>query len=377
MGSSANDGYKFDTSTKLANAYAEHNQTKPLNYSDVSGNPGKSSKNRVSNKLGEVVDPIYDYVIYVDEINKLINNMNKSINYNNETTDAYFNRTVGYYNRFKMPSLNEAFTKGFAHVFITRPNCNIKAGKPDGLTESVGMFKQAWDRNEHLVYQLQKGMYHQFMYSLSNKVISFSPNDEYIGTETYGKTWGGYRTTIGRTNVESKSASELNITFKDDRDLNVYTIIKLWCEYISGVYRGEYEPDINNIYNKILDYASSIYYIITAEDGETIIFWSKYYGTFPSTVPTTQFAWAAGNVIDSSSVNIDVKFNYSFKEDCNPETIREFNYCNGNNYYNNKPTSFTSIYNENYGHTGDTWQRRPYIIREDNRFKLKFFNDLS
>ena len=53
----------------------------------------------------------YDYAIYVGEIDNLINNMNKSINYNNETTDAYFNRTVGYYNRFKMPSLNEAFTK--------------------------------------------------------------------------------------------------------------------------------------------------------------------------------------------------------------------------------------------------------------------------
>ena len=272
MGSSANNANTGYT-TKLAKAYAEHNQTKPLNYSDVSGNPGKSSESRVSNKLGKVVDPIYDYVIYVDDINKLINNMNKSINYNNETTDAYFDRTVGYYNRFKMPSLNEAFTKGFAHVFITRPDCNIC--QTQDLTSTVGMFKQAWDRNNNLIYQLQRGQDHQFMHSLSNKVISFSPNDEYIGTETYGKTWGGYRTTIGRTNVESKSASELNITFKDDRDLNVYTIIKLWCEYISGVYRGEYEPNINNIYDKILDYASSIYYIITAEDGETIIFWSK------------------------------------------------------------------------------------------------------
>lgn len=363
--------YKFDTSTKLAKAYTEHNQTKPLDYSKVSGNPGKSSKNRAENKLGEVVDPIYDYTIYVGEINDLIGDMNKSINYMNETTDAYLNRTANYYNRFKMPSLNEAFTKGFAHVFITRPNCNTSA-----LVNKVGMFKQAFERNKHLVWQLQKGTYHQFMHTLSNKVISFSPNDEYIGTEVYGKTWGGYRTTIGRTNVESKSASELNITFRDDRDLNVYTIIKLWCEYISGVYRGEYSPKKENIENKVLDYASSIYYVITAEDGETILFWSKYYGTFPSTVPTTQYAWAAGNIIDSSSVNIDVRFNYSFKEDCNPETIREFNYCN-DNYYFNPPKSFTPIYNSSYGHTGDTWQRRPYIIHEDNRFKLKFFNSLS
>lgn len=375
MGSSNDTGYKFDTSTKLANAYVEHNQTRPLDYSDINLSSDKSSNNRVVNKLGKVVDPIYDYTIYVGEISNLINDMNRSVNYINETSDAYFNRTVGYYNRFKMPSLNEAFTKGFAHVFITRPNCNIRSDTTD-LTSTVGIFKQAWDRNKNLVWQLQKGSYHQFMHSLSNKVISFSPNDEYIGTETYGKTWGGYRTTIGRTNVESKSASELNVTFKDDRDLNVYTIIKLWCEYISGVYRGEYEPTDENICNKILDYASSIYYIITAEDGETILFWSKYYGTFPSTVPTTQFAWAAGNVIDSTSVNIDVKFNYSFKEDCNPETIREFNYCNGDYYFNN-PKSFTPIYNTDYGHVGDTWQRRPYIIHDDNRFKLKFFNSLS
>lgn len=369
MGSSnVKKGYGFTGKSKLETAYNEHNNTKPLDDTNISLNPKKpSSKISVGkNKLGQVVDPIYDYTIYVNEIDKLINDMNKSINYINEDNDSYFNRTVHSYNRFKMPSLNEAFTKGFAHVFITRPNCNTSA-----LVDNVGIFKQAFDRNPRLVWQLQKGKYNQFMYALSNKVISFSPNDEYIGTEVYGKTWGGYRTTIGRTNVESKSASELSITFKDDRDLNAYTIIKLWCEYISGVYSGIYEPAKKNIEDKVLDYASSIYYFITAEDGETILFWSKYYGTFPSTVPTTQYAWSAGNNIDNTSVNLDVKFNYSFKEDCNPETIREFNYCNDT--YRNGSESYAPIYDKSYGHTGDTWKSWPYIIRKNNRFLLKFF----
>lgn len=371
MGSSDNKtGYGFTYDKKLDLAYNEHNKTVPLSISDISINSKKSysSINANDNKLGKVVDPIYDYTIYVGEINNLINDMNKSINYINEDNDSYFNRTVDSYNRFKMPSLNDAFTRGFAHVFITRPNCNTAA-----LINNVGMFKQAYDRNPRLVWQLQKGTYHQFMYSLSNKVISFSPNDEYIETEVYGKTWRGYRTTIGRTNVGSKSASELNITFRDDRDLNAYTIIKLWCEYINGVYTGIYEPLQENIINKVLDYASSIYYFITAEDGETILFWSKYYGTFPSTVPTTQYAWSAGNVIDSTSVNLDVKFNYSFKEDCNPETIREFNYCNDKYYNSGGPPAYAPIYDKSYGHTGNTWKSWPFIEWKNNRFLLKFY----
>lgn len=340
----------FDNNSYLSRAYRKiHN-----------GTP-------ITGGINDYKDPVTNYQIYVGEIDNLINSMNNSINYGKENSNDYFTKSSTYYNRFKLPSPNEAFTKGFAHVFITRPNCNIDST----VIKKVGFYKNANDRNEELIKQLKSGTSgNQFMYSLSNKVISFSPNDEYIGTESYGKTWGGHKITIGRTNIESKSANEVNITFKDDRDLDVYTIIKLWCEYINGVYIGLFSPLRQMITLKTLDYASSIYYFITAEDGETVVFWSKYYGTFPSTVPTTQYAWAQGNVIDSTTVNLDVKFNYSFKEDCNPETMNEFNNC----ITAKSSRGYADIYDSDNYCLASTWKKHPYIIRQNNRYKLKFFD---
>ena len=112
-------------------------------------------------------------------------------------------------------------------------------------------------------------------------------NDEYINTDTYGKTYTGYKVTYGKHDVESKTAGTIDINFNDDAGFHIYQLIRLWVKYISGVYRGEFSPRNDDVFNKVLDYTGAIYYIITAEDGETILFWSKYYGVFPSTIPAS------------------------------------------------------------------------------------------
>ena len=282
------------------------------------------------------------------------------------------------YDRFKMPDPNLPLQRGFPHVFFTRPNCNIfdDAGKGE-LTEvltSKDIFKYILNYNIDLLYQLSGtggGYGHDFMMSLSNLACSFSNSDEYITTGQYGSTYTGFKISYGRHDIESRTAGTCTIEFKDTRNLDIYFIHRLWTQYISGVYRGEIYPKSENIIKKILDYAGSIYYIVTAEDNETVLFWTKYYGVFPTTVPSAHPSWGKGNVITSEDFTIE--YQYSFKEDCNPYTIFEFNH----NSRVGKDTKFVPTYNPYTNSASDNWVGRPFITYDEKsrHYKLRFERD--
>ena len=283
------------------------------------------------------------------------------------------------YNRFKTVNIDEAFQKGFAHVFFVRPDCNIYSAE-EGLSHQFDVdstYKYAYHSNKYLLYQLSRscGIDHDFMFSLSNKAASFSLQDEYINYDTYGKTYSGWKIAFGRNNVESKTAGQFTITYKDDKNFHIYHLHKLWVEYISGVYTGKYAPKTSNIINKTLDYVTAVYYIITAEDGETILFWSKYYGVFPVTIPSTQYAWSHGNLIGANTLDIDIEYHYSFKEDFNPSSLLELN--ENSKVSDPQGQKFIPVYNKDVGHVGTTWVGKPYIetVTDNNHhieYKLRF-----
>jgi hypothetical protein len=327
-----------------------------------------------------------DYILDNENITDIRTRLLKSLNLAEEASaQSTFSKYTKFYNRFKLPTLNDAFQKGYAHVFFTRPDCNILNAGTLTLNDAFAAdpdFDYAWKNNSDLVKQLalDNGQTHDFMLSLSNKAASFSLSDEYINTDVYGKTYKGWQVAYGRNNVESKTSGDFNVTYNDDRTLHMYMIHKLWVDYISEVYQGRKSPRPQNIRDKILDYASSCYYIITAEDGETIIFWSKYYGVFPSTVPTTNLSWAQGNTVDPPKMDITYKF--SFKEDMNPESLIEFNMNARVEDYimNNGSIKYMPIYDPKLGHSGTTWVGAPYIELVTNNtdpecpytFKLRF-----
>jgi hypothetical protein len=299
-------------------------------------------------------------------LEQAVTKLNKSIAVPNTTDTVYkmLNRYSRYYNRFKLPNLNVSLQKAFAHVFFVRPDCyllqsnsssNIKLR--NGLQQKE-FFAYIENSSPQLLKELvsSNGTGHDFMMLLSNYAISFSPSDEYINSDTYGKTYTGYKVAYGKSNIESKTAGNFTITFKDDRNLHIYQLHKLWVEYINGVYRGEITPRSNSIKKKILDYTGALYYIVTAEDGETIIFWSKYYGIFPTQIPSTQYAWGEGNTIQPSQ--LDVQYMYSFKEDYNPYSILEFNY---NSRVSTYGANYIPSYDPELGHAANTWVGAPFI----------------
>lgn len=320
-----------------------------------------------------------DYTLDNENIIDIRDKLHKTLSIVDEGAQRTFDRYATQYNRFKLPTLNDAFQKGFAHVFFVRPDCNVLNNVGTALNssfESDPSFLYAWKNNPNVVKQLalKNGQKHDFMLALSNKVASFSPNDEYIETDTYGRTFKGWKIAYGRNNVDSKTASDVSISFEDDRTLHIYQIHKLWADYISDVYQGKKSPKPEYIRDKILDYASACYYIITAEDGETIVFWSKYYGIFPTTIPSNQYAWAENNIIKSEK--LDIKYHFSFKEDMNPNALAEFNINAGvDGSMNYVPT-----FDPKLGHAGSSWVGAPYIELVTNNtdpecphtFKLRF-----
>lgn len=331
----------------------------------------------------------YDNIDGKTSASDLVDKLNISSNYISGSPKSIFNKNLNYYNRFKIKSSDDVLTKAFPHVFFVRPDLNLFRNNNEDITqlsksiEANPFFSFVWKNDPDLVRSLilNSNSRHQFNMYLSNKVTSFETSDEYIGIENNGKTFLGHQITYGKDSIESKTASELNLKFDDDKFCHTYILNKLWMEYINLVSRGSIAPNPRNILDKVLDYTSAIYYIVTAEDGETIIFWSKYYGVFPSAAPSSQFSWD-GEMIQGP-MSYSLKYQYSFKEDFNPATLLEFNKNSGITLKSGAH-GYIDIYDPQNCTVGSTWVGKPYIeINTDMNtpnsgipygFKLRFTN---
>ena len=346
--------------------YAKNKWTKPDNIIDV---PHEKKYTYSTNYDGDVSD-------FLKKIHKNLGIIDEP----NRSALDIWNTSINSYNRFKLPIASDKLQRGFAHIFFVRPSCNLTTNNGASLTTSVKnnqIFDYVMKQSPELIKELvmDNGKTHQFMMSLSNHIVSFSPNDEVLETSMYGTTYTGYKIAYGKNNIDSKTAGTLSINFQDDKQMHIYQLHKLWIEYISGVYRGSILPRTSDVMNKIIDYMSAIYYFILAEDNETILFWSKYYGVFPSSLPTEQFAWASGNTIKNAD-DISITYNYSFKKDYEPIIISEFN--KNSNVSGISNLEYAPTYDESLHSIGQTWVGRPYVEKVKNGsqyfYKLRFIS---
>lgn len=329
----------------------------------------------------------YSSIRFVDgsDFESQLTELRKSLNMGEENRQLLYKTYTENYNRFKTPNLNDQLSKGFAHIFFTRPHCNIlnvtstSMSLPNEIKANPN-FYYAFMHSPELLRQLtiDSGYDHDFLMYLSNKAESFPLSDEYISTDNYGRAYTGHKISYGKHNIESKTAGDFDIDYTDDRDLHIMNIHKLWVDYISSVYTGAFSPKYEYIMDRILDYTCSVYFILTAEDNETIIFWSKYWGVYPTKIPSSAYSWSKGNVITRPEVNI--KYNFSFKEDFNPLSLVEFNM--NARLEAGKVYKYLPIYDKLAGGVGKTWVGKPFIETINNSnsdlpytFKLRFLEE--
>ena len=67
---------------------------------------------------------------------------------------------------------------------------------------------------------------------------------------------------------------------------------------------------------------SSIYYFVLNPDGKTIKYWIKYTGCYPTEIPSTSLQYNRGS---SENVELNLTFQYTLKEEMNPDILKEFN----------------------------------------------------
>jgi len=366
VGTTLNEGNDTDTSTTTLQSQ--------LNINGI-GTTDVDLINKINiDENVESYSYLTDYSFIDDNLKKIKNNLNlvgykgsKDLNY------SLFHN----FNRFKITFPDYHLPKTFAHVFFTRPDLNIidyngnKNYSLHSQLQNEAVFYYLFKNNPDLLISLTSSFSseHAFHPFLSNTAQSFELSDEYIRTMEHGETFTGYKVQYGRSNIESKTAGTLSISFTDDINLSIYKSIKAWVDYISKVYRGELVTKDEYIYKKILDYASSIYYFLCGPDGETLLFWSKYFGIFPTNIPASTLSWSKNNLVKIPEYSIT--FAYAFKEDFSPLSLAEFNMNNSGGFV------YKKTYEPGLLSTGKTFAGSPFIETNINQngdyvFKLRF-----
>ena len=295
-------------------------------------------------------------------------------------------RLAKQYNLFDVRFPDYDLKRSFTRIFITRPDLNFF----EDDTNSKLCSAISSDPTYHYIYSTHPIAFteltaaysgaHDLNFTLSNAARSMEVSDELIDTQEIGETILGFKMIYGKSIHKSMTAGSLNIHFRDDKTLTVYNMISAWVKYISDVYHGVHVPKARYIRDKQLDYASSIYYFVVGEDGETIIYGMKYYGVFPINIPSSNFSKSDNTMIDDVTYNI--QFAYSFKDPINILTLAELNYntvSKGDPTFKsmNKITDARRLFNTRLGHSGNTFVGMPFVSVEyapdgSKLYKLKF-----
>ncbi|HAU84842.1 MAG TPA: hypothetical protein DCW90_04885 [Lachnospiraceae bacterium] len=340
----------------------------------VNGTKKYNFPKRISSKRTQYGDLLeeYSYLIDFSPVSDMKSNMDiihSTSNIDLSGNSELLNKNSSYFNRFKLPFLGDVFSKGFGHIFFTRPNCNIlnykSNGKEYSLVKSLEndmMFSEAFNNHLPLLKQLclTNEYTNDFMMYLSNKATGFSIADKQLDVEAYGKNMMGHQVQIGKHTERSKTAGTISIPYTDTRNLDIYNLHNLWVHYISGIYRGKYRPRASDIFNKILDYACSVYFMITAENFETIVYWTKLYGVFPTMTPDSVLDWKqdSGPIKDLQE---SIEYAFSWRsEDNDPKVLVDFN---TNSSYGNPSTDFKYMktYQDDVFGPGTTWVGAPFV----------------
>ena len=242
---------------------------------------------------------------------------------------------LNYFNPYRVGDpYSDALVKGFPILFVTTPVLNLSK---KNISNSQ-FFKYMSDYNHGLFKMLnfngfgsngsedQNIPWHTtqpFIPLLTNKFVSVDVKDTQAASKEFGTTFYGFKMELPGPLIDSINGGQFSIQFLETRDAAITKIFKVWLEYIEGVTRGKFHTSQEAINQKILDYTCSVYYFLLDMDGETIQYYCKYTGCTPTNVPYSQYAQESNGGHDI--VNMSIDFNYSLKEDMDPQILTDFN----------------------------------------------------
>lgn len=273
------------------------------------------------------------------------------------------------FNRFRLVHPDTELENAIGYVFFTKPDCYMFAKYSAGTTWNKKVtdqyqFHDVLKTDPQLFLQLQQDQEtNNFMSILYNHYEGFDTSDRVIKTRDSVETSNDWKVVYGHKINDSLGAGTINVSFKDNRNRDVYKLIEIWINYIDLISRGYISPHPDNRDEKILDYGASMYYLVTSEDGSSIIHYCKYDGVFPINIPDSAFSDSNGKIDTKLSYNI--QFQYSLK-DSSPAVMKDLilltkDYDNGG-----------YLAASNGQHMTYTWCNGFYIDETDKGYKLRF-----
>ena len=241
-------------------------------------------------------------------------------------------------------------------LFFTKPDLNIYLRLTDGTyyggpvlnstLKSIPYWADMISSRKRILNELQAGYssggtVDNFNHLLQNQVVSNleipSLESKTIDTPTnmYGVGFS-YR----GSSEASDDSIDFSLEFKDTKWLDVYYYFKSYEEYETLKHHGLISPFKEYILNKVIHDQFSIYKFLVDEDMETIIYWGKYYGVMPLSLPRDVFSSATFD----NGISFPINFKAAFFEDMKPEIISDFNSLSAE-FYNSLPYQI-DIYND-------------------------------
>lgn len=283
-----------------------------------------------------------------------------------------FNKTY----RFGLLNPYGAISNAREFLFFTKPDLNIYARDDEtGILQGGPILNPSLQNYAYWrdlaktkgriiqALQLSADPKDNFNHLLQNQVISNLEipglTAESIDTPTnmYGVGFS-YR----GSSEASDDNPEFSLEFKDTKWLDVYYYFKSYEEYQTLKHHGTIRPWKKYIENKILHDQISIYKFLVGEDMESIIYYGKYYGVIPMTLPRDVFSSGTFDQGISYSIN----FKAAFFEDMKPEIIGDFNALS-ESYYNSLPYQI-DVYNDVFNRVDNRPAKAAYIVKEESKY---------
>lgn len=278
-------------------------------------------------------DPFTSKYNKVDKLVKYEMNMTYGKTQNN--TELYFDRLYSVYLDMEMDNLCQ-------YVFMVRPNLNIyKDSNPSKLATltksqiNAGFYANSAPAKDQFFrymkktypYMLQSLTHelagsHDFIPYLVGRTESLQIPDYSVKGYKMNQPYTNYELPYASHALDSATGGEFDMTFREDGDLKIHKFFQAWLYYIDGVTRNRFSPKTKYITHNKIDYATSVYCITCKADAETIVYWTKYTGAYPTSVPNSDLSF---NLRGSVNNKVTIPFTYFLQEAMDPYILVDFN----------------------------------------------------
>lgn len=235
----------------------------------------------------------------------------------------------------------------FGIVFITRPKLFIKTTKSDSSNPMEDLayrnmanhpyLSRFIDRNaqnskdliiaDMLSYSTNSTNRSEinnlsFIPLLTNRIKQFNVESNSLSTAEQGLTKHGYRHVYPTHNIGSLSNGMLSFDVNEMADLEIGNLIGIWYNTVIGSVNGDLRANPEYVKANRLDYVSSLYYFKLDKDAQTIKYWAKYNGVFPTNVPSEAHSWQGSQ---AGLTHMNISFAYDSREELTLSILDDFN----------------------------------------------------